>query len=177
MIQITLNLFTKLSTKQEELDSNIRKQHDISTDVWLEDLHTNHLLATKNEIAEVHNEMFDKWKYWKTKEVDEKLILEEAVDVIHFLHLLINKYQSKPENCVTFINNQVESINASLDKVNPNYTKAMDRMLNLRTLEDYLCCYATLLILLETYNFNLEDIEAAYDIKNEINHLRQEEGY
>lgn len=177
MIQITLKLFEKLATKQEELDSNIRKQHNISADEWLEDLHTNHLIATKNEIAEVHNEMFDKWKYWKKKDVSKKLILEEAVDVIHFLHLLINKYQSEPENCVTFINQQIESLAATLDKKKPNYTKMMNRMDNLRTLEDYLCCYSILLILLDSYEFKLEDIETAYDIKNKINHQRQQEGY
>lgn len=177
MIQINHNLFTKLATKQEELDNNIRNNFDINTDKWLEDLHTNHVLAIKNEIAEVHNEMFDKWKYWKTKEVDKKLILEEAVDVIHFLHLLINKHQGKSENCVTFINKQIESISATLDKMKPNYTRVMNRMYNLRTLEDYLCCYAILLILLDSYEFKLDDIEAAYDIKNEINHQRQEEGY
>lgn len=177
MIQINLNLFTKLSTKQDELDNNISAQHNISTDQWAKNYHKNHLLATKNEIAEVHNEMFDKWKYWKTKEVNTKLILEEAVDVIHFLHLLINKHQSTHENCVTFINTQILSIKATLDGHNPNYTRIMNDMYNLRTLEDYLCCYAILLILLETYEFTLQDIEVAYDIKNKINHQRQAEGY
>ncbi|MFC6292498.1 hypothetical protein BHU61_06655 [Macrococcus epidermidis] len=190
MIQITLKLFEKLAKKQEELDSNIRKQHNISADEWLEDLQQNHVLALKNEIAEFQNECFDQWKYWKTKSVEPRKIIAEGVDIIHFLHLIINKHSAGKETLVTYINKRIET-NMPLVRTKEEYWDKdkkksvkikdlryiMNKMYQLKTLEDYLECYAILLIILDYYAFSLEEIEAAYDIKNKENHDRQQQGY
>ncbi|PKF21667.1 hypothetical protein CW684_04555 [Macrococcoides caseolyticum] len=59
MIKMTDELFKKLTEKQEVLDAEIRKKHDISPDEWLEKLDINHKLALRGEVAEFINEARD----------------------------------------------------------------------------------------------------------------------
>lgn len=189
MIKMTVDLFNKFSTKQESLDASIREKHDISESDWNINLQVNHDLALKNEIAEFHNECIDQWKYWKKKDVDLKKVISEGVDIIHFLHLNLNKYNIEHITCVNFINKRIEmnaplivkvehyDMTAKKLVVKKDVRNLLKRMYDCKHLEDYLNIYALLLLVLENYNFTLEDIEQAYDEKNRENYERQEQGY
>src|SRR5699024_4193349 len=93
MIELTLEDFKYFSKKQELLDNEIKKQKNISDDEWKHDLDINHTLALKIEIAEFVNECSDIWKYWKDKQPNLDKVLDEAIDVIHFVFLTINKHK------------------------------------------------------------------------------------
>src|SRR5699024_9652266 len=91
MIELTLEDFKYISEKQTLLDNAIKKQKNITHDEWLHDLDNNHTIALKVEIAEFVNECSDIWKYWKDKQPNKERIIDEAIDVLHFVFLRINK--------------------------------------------------------------------------------------
>lgn len=186
MIKMTHKLFLKFSEKQEFLDSEIREKHDISSDEWLEDLDINHKLALRGEVAEFINEARNLWKYWKKKKPNMDQLIDEAVDVIHFLHLMMNKRHFDLNWKVAYLNKRIEHFRAltirgphekTFEKIEPDYRKYLNLMYNADTNEDLIDTYAILLVVLDYYCFTLEDIEKAYDKKNEENRQRQESGY
>lgn len=169
MIKMTTELFEKFSKKQEELDSMIREKFGININEWKRAYQRNHEIALKVELAEFVNECHDVWKYWKQKSVVPERILDEAVDVIHFLHLILNKSdESNTELLNTYIHD--------LHEENVTLSGMLDDLLDVNT--EYLYyTYAQLLLILERYAFTLDDIEQAYDRKNAENHKRQESRY
>lgn len=60
---MTTELFEKFATKQEELDSMIRKKFGISEDEWKHHLNVQHSIALRVELHELVNECHDLWKY------------------------------------------------------------------------------------------------------------------
>ncbi|TDM23335.1 hypothetical protein ETI01_07990 [Macrococcoides caseolyticum] len=169
MIKMTTELFEKFSKKQEELDSMIREKFGININEWKRAYQRNHEIALKVELAEFVNECHDVWKYWKQKSVVPERILDEAVDVIHFLHLILNKSdESNTELLNTYIHD--------LHEENVTLSGMLDDLLDVNT--EYLYyTYAQLLLILERYAFTLDDIEQAYDRKNAENHARQNRNY
>ena len=183
---MTKGLFTKLTDKQEVLDAEIREKHDISSDDWLEYLDINHKLALRGEVAEFINEARDQWKYWKKKKPNMDQLIDEAVDVIHFLHLMMNKRHFDLNWKVAYLNKRIEHFRAltyrgrnekTFEKIEPDYRKYLNYMYNVDTNEDLIDTYAILLVVLDYYNFTLQDIETAYDTKHKLNRLRQESNY
>lgn len=169
MIKMTNELFEKFSTKQEELDSMIREKFTIGTTEWNYDLETKHLIALKVEVAEFVNNCHDLWKYWKQKAVNLEMIIEEAVDVIHFIHLILNKRRLTPEAHIAHI--VVERVNFANRST---YAEIIEDILESNDVYEI---YAGLLLILDHYSFTLDDIEQAYDKKNKENHTRQENNY
>lgn len=178
MINMTTDLFNKFSEQQHIIDYTIKEKHGISDLEWKLVLTDNHYIALKVEMAEFINECHDIWKYWKTKEIDKTKLLDEAADVIHFLHLLINK--SKPRSNSDFVSriNGTQSdlyFELSTDNLRRTTLPAiLNIFLNSESLNKI---YALLLIILDHYGFTLEDIEQAYDRKNAENHARQNRNY
>ena len=91
MINLTLEDFEYFSEKQALLDEAIKKQKNITDEEWLHDLENNHVIALKVEVAEFVNECSNLWKYWKEKKPNRERILDEAIDVLHFVFLKLNK--------------------------------------------------------------------------------------
>ncbi|WP_414049796.1 dUTP diphosphatase [Macrococcus animalis] len=185
VIKMTNELFNKVSEKQEVLDNAVREKKNIDADQWLEDLQISHLLGLRGEVAEFINEARDLWKYWKDKEPELDKLIDEAVDVIHFIHLILNKNEVDNTMYVTTINQRIEHYrNMTVRGVNEmtfqpvprDYRKYLNDMYNVESIEGLINCYAILLVVLAHYNFKLEDIENAYDKKNDENHKRQESG-
>lgn len=175
MIKMTTELFEKFSKKQEELDSMIREKFGISEDEWKYDLNVQHSIALRVELHELVNECHDVWKYWKQKSIVPDRLLDEAVDVIHFMHLLFNKDTSKTDyENVRDIN---EAIKNSLDVIKEANGNFKELLLSFVVVEDLYYIYAQLLIILDHYAFTLDDIEKAYDRKNAENHARQNRNY
>ena len=153
----------------------IREKFEISEVEWKYDLNIQHYIALRVELHELVNECHDIWKYWKQKAVNPDRIIDELVDVIHFLHLILNKMNYDADYHVREINRNVvddektEYVTSILGRAHHvNYLIKAD---NLHT------TYAQLLMLANRYAFTLEDIEQAYDRKNAENHARQNRNY
>lgn len=175
MIYITQDVFETFSNKQRALDRTIQRKLDISPVEWDGPLSLNHKLALRVEVSEFINECRDSWKYWKKKAVIPERIIDEAVDIIHFIHLILNKSNLDTEAVIRTINNYVKS-NPLIENSYDPRLYMMDMYL-IETTDDLLRTYADLLVILEGYNFDLEDIVNAYENKNKENYRRQESGY
>lgn len=185
IIKMTSELFNKLSNKQEVLDSKVRELKGIDSDQWLEDLQINHIISLRGEVGEFINEARDLWKYWKDKAPELDKLIDEAVDIIHFIHLLLNKNEIDNVTYLNAINQRIEHYRnltvrgqnqTTFKQVPRDYRKYLNEMYNVESIEGLINCYAILLVVLAHYNFKLEDIEKAYDKKNDENHKRQESG-
>lgn len=175
MIKMTTELFNKFSTKQEELDSMIREKFGISESEWKNDLDVQHNIALRVELHELVNECHDLWKYWKQKAVNPDRIIDELVDVIHFLHLILNKMNYDADYHVREINKNIPD-----DEQEKYVTETLGAVFKINYLiksDDLHKTYAYLLVLADHYAFTLDDIEQAYDKKNNENFKRQERNY
>lgn len=178
MINLTTTLFDKFCDKQKETDAMIKEKHNISDLQWTVSLQDQHEIALKVEMAEFINECRDVWKYWKTKEIDRERILDEAADVIHFIHLIYNKNPKRQNSAF------VSQINGVQKDLYFDFVRDDTRRMTLESFwnmflnfENIGKTYAILLSILGHYGFTLEDIEKAYDKKNQENHDRQQRGY
>lgn len=171
-IRMNEKTYLYFSAQQDKLDNFIKNKKNISEIEWSIKLDTNHRMALKGEVSEFINEARDLWKYWKDKAPDLDKLIDEAVDVIHFIHLIMNKQSFiSYENAVKSINNELETYQVSGEEVDLKYF--LYDMYFVDTFEGILRCYASLLYILSRYHFTLEDIRDAYDSKNKENFQRQ----
>lgn len=162
-----------LLTQQEKLDSSMRDTHGIKKRHWLENMDKEHAIALNVEKHEFINEAHQTWKYWKKKPMEMSKVLEEAIDVIHFCMLLINKPSINIEKTATdtaywiMAHDSLEDRNEVKDKI-----FSLSRQYNKpeRTL-------VIVLQILDYYGFDVMDILNAYKKKNAKNFERILEGY
>lgn len=177
MIQLTEEVFNHFAENQEKLDEFIREKKGISLDDWDKDnfYRKAHNLALRIELHEFMNECRDVWKYWKDKPVDYEKLKDELVDVIHFIHLILNKVLRT--DSLSNRREMREKIN--LFAKNMSHKHSSVELLNLLSSEDYLLkTYAILLTIAhQVYGMSLEEIVEAYDIKNAENYKRQQTGW
>ena len=157
-----------LRGQQMKLDGEIIRNNGITHDEWIEDLHTNHIIALRVEVAEFVNEARE-WKYWKKKPIDRERIIDEAVDVIHFLMLLWNKRSETIDSYGILL-----WVQWYLEHEKGRNKRVLLKMLSTDNLE---LLMAYLLYVLNDYNFTTQDILDAYNRKNKINFERLESGY
>ena len=159
-----------LLEQQEKLDRDIRKEHGISDTEW-KLMDDEHEIALRVEVAEFVNACYKSWKYWKKKTMDRQAILDEAVDVIHFLMLGWNKEDLKNEalTYVTEYFNDVEVVKSQRDAM-----KCLKAML---VVDNALDTLSYLLIVLDFYDFDRKQIMQAYKDKNKVNFERLAGGY
>lgn len=165
-----------LMTQQEKLDKNIRAKKGISVLHWNYNLVKNQLIALNVEINEFINECHDIWKYWKDKPVDKDKIIEEAVDVIHFIMLNENKgkvsfkanSELMKENLEKYSKEKTEYIKTPLQAI----YLLQDTEYNSNTEKLFL-----VLLILDHYDFTAKDIMDKYIEKNKVNFERMETGY
>lgn len=177
MIQITKEAFDHFSKNQDKLDEFIREKKGIQIEDWDNELFYEraHLIALHNEVNEFVNECRDVWKYWKEKPIDYEKLKDELVDVIHFLHLNMNK---------TFRNSLVisrdktrEAINSRIRELRNKYV-SIDLLAFLAVEPTINEIYALLLTAADQlYGMTMEEIVEAYDIKNAENYKRQKTGW
>ena len=158
-----------LKGQQMKLDEEIIEKHGLTNEEWEYDLEDNHIIALRVEVAEFVNCTYDHWKYWKKKPIDRDRIIDEAVDVIHFIMLHLNKerYQVSTEDFV-------QSIVDLMPYKNKEITFILNIMLVSTTCNEIMAC---LLFVLDHYNFTTQDIIDAYNRKNKENFERLESGY
>ena|SRR5699024_9345500 len=181
MIELTLEDFKYFSKKQTLLDNAIKKQKNITHDEWLHDLDNNHTIALKVEIAEFVNECSDLWKYWKDKEPNREQIIDEAIDVIHFIFLKLNKSKRQDDSIYSIyelyylVNKKLKHIE---DVESVSYKNVLSDLLkyNDEKEEPELLLFVVLFIL-SHYGFTRDDVINQYNKKNAINFERLENGY
>lgn len=158
----------KLYQMQAQLDQYIIDNHNLSAD---EDLFSKRYLALLVELGELANETRC-FKFWSTKPSSEReVVLDEYVDGIHFLLSLglEKKYYFSEVDIKGVICTETEQFN--------NVFAAATAFNQDRTKENYDQLFITFLQLGQLLGFQAEDIQAAYNQKNEVNFKRQDQGY
>lgn len=158
-----------LLDKQSDLDEAIRQEKGISIRAWRDDMTIEHRIALHVEIGEFINECRDVWKYWKEKPVDVELLLDEAVDVMHFCFLLFNKGDYGDSYSIQY---EIEQELGDLHEVNRRELLQL-----LVILHPPVTVLALILKVIEWYGFTTDDLMLAYDKKNKVNFERLESGY
>lgn len=157
---------THLYNEQLKLDQRIYEEKGITPSQEITD---KKLIALKVEIGEMLNET-RVFKYWSEKEpAPREVILEELVDVLHFLLSI-----GLDRNYHKFVP----------DASGENYKQFTILQLAFDLFENPIDCSSSYSIALNTLmgigyrlGFTEEEIKAAYFRKNLINHKRQEESY
>lgn len=168
---LTKDDFVYLLDKQALLDTNIRNTKQISHAQWMsEDMETKHSIALKVEVAEFVNECKDVWKYWTTKQPVPDRILDEAVDVLHFVLLIVNKRSVTGKAGLLYLD--IEGHVKAIQEIDSH--KLLEHMLVSPSIVDNL---AVLFVILDRYGFTREDILDQYHAKNLENFRRLESGY
>ena len=151
----------------------MRDTHSIKKQHWLENMHKEHTIALNVEKHEFINEAFQVWKYWKKKPMVMSKVLEEAIDVIHFCMLLLNKPSINTEKTATdtaywlMAHDSLEDRNEVKDKI---YSLSKSHNNPQQTL-------VIVLQILDYYGFDVLDILRAYKEKNKTNFERISIGY
>ena len=159
----------KISSMQLDLDKYINKYHK-ETDK--EERTNKKLLALKQELGEVVQEMPEWFKFWSNKKNNLKAAQKEFADVLHFVVSIGNDigYDFSRFNH-SFIDYEEEYhlINWIYQLIPPDIENITKRRYG--TLLNYCLRLAT------TLNLAYDEIEKMYQEKWEINFKRQDEGY
>lgn len=159
-----------LLEQQERLDADIRKRFAISELDW-EYMDEQHMIALNVEIHEYINSIYKSWKYWKTKPMDRSAILDEAVDVIHFIMLMVNKKGTTG----VFFNIYSETAEGR-ESLYMEYELGK-RIFSMINYSQFHVLLVDLLQTLDFYDFDRKQIMQAYKDKNKVNFERLAGGY
>ena len=160
-----------LRGQQMKLDEDIIRKNGITHDEWMEDFREKHHLALKVEVHEFINECHDVWKYWKSKPIDRERIIDEAVDILHFVCLHWNKGSKTNEELHEEIAYYLKIANEGLHKGSTE-----QKLATLSSVEGKGLTLAFTLSILDDYNFTTQDILDAYNRKNKVNFERLNSG-
>jgi len=161
----------QLYKTQKELDTYIIKKQAIPTE---QKVFLDKILALFVELGELANETRC-FKFWSKKERNEReVILEEFVDGVHFiLSLGLDKgFRYSGE----VVQQKLEE-EAPETTLFTNVFNACTFFQASPTKENYNHLFHSYLRLANKLGFEEEDIEYAYQKKNEINYKRQDTGY
>ncbi|KIL46277.1 dUTP diphosphatase [Jeotgalibacillus campisalis] len=159
--------WTRLYDMQQQLDAFIEKEKNVEN----QDLFTKKIVALFVEVGELANETRC-FKFWSEKDPSDKdVILEEYVDGIHFLLSLgIEKgfrFEGLKRSAEpTDLTDQFKALYGCIHEFAVQPSK--------RTYERTMAAY---LDIGHTLEFTEEEVLQAYRDKNEINILRQQQGY
>lgn len=157
--------FNKLSVQQAELDNFIATTQDLR----IADHTDEQLLALIVELAEVANE--DKsFKYWKVqKVVNGDALLEEVVDVLHFI--------LSRGNVLSETGNGADTLDSVSACMRENVTIQILELIDIARHGTYQELVEHFIGLTQMLGYTWNDIEAAYDVKHTKNKARQVNGY
>lgn len=162
-----------LLTQQEKLDSSMRDTHGIKKRHWLENMDKEHAIALNVEKHEFINEAHQTWKYWKKKPMEMSKVLEEAIDVIHFVMLILNKPSINVEKTAKQTADWILTFEPLHDR-----NEVKDAIYNLSDRPNHPRQVLTLVLqILDYYGFDVMDILRTYKEKNTKNFERMVEGY
>ena len=171
MNETDLRMIETMLKKQDELNSAIMKEFDLTT-ISKEQID----LATLDEIGEFTHELKGDWCWWKKSQepVNRNKALEELADVFHFV-LIYELFYGK-RNYLADSECNLESPRSYLPMVQMDIGFGLaNALISILKLVDGRLMY--LLALSEHLGFYLEEIYAAYMRKNAINMERLKNGY
>jgi dimeric dUTPase (all-alpha-NTP-PPase superfamily) len=152
---------------QENLDNRITKEHGLHGETLL----SKKVLALQVELAELANETRC-FKFWSNrKPSDRETILEEYVDCLHFILTL------GLEKGFTDIQLEDKELQFDLTTQFLNLYIDINDFVVCSSKDHYITLFEDFLTLGKMFDFTIEEVEAFYYIKNNINHKRQDEGY
>lgn len=158
---------TELYALQDKLDMVVaNKGHDLESYHSIE----SRIFAFHTEVHELANEI-SFFKYWKEgHKQDRGRILDEIVDCIHFLLSisLTKKYTKVIKSVYAFELWEDYPIEEMFYTLRKN---------NLDSMGQVGMAFSLVLGIARKLGFELEDIEKGYRRKNEVNHVRQRDGY
>ena len=167
-----LRMIETMLKKQDELNSAIMKEYGLTT-ISKEQID----LATLDEIGEFTHELKGDWCWWKKsqKPVDRNKVLEELVDVFHFVLIYELFYGSK-----SYLTDSKYDRQRLLHQYQHSFLMNVcfglaNALISIIKLEDGRLMY--LLALSEYLGFCLDEVYAAYMRKNAINMERLKNGY
>lgn len=162
-----------LLTQQDRLDSSMREELSIDENTWASKMTLEHSIALNVEVHEFINAAHKAWKYWKRKDMNMDDVLIEAIDVIHFCMLKLNKSISETEFIAHHI--AVETYSRHKYKSDDSVKHAIYGLsVDTHNVRERLI---TVLQILDYYGFTSQDIIRAYNKKNKVNFERLAEGY
>ncbi len=158
--------FKKILEMQKALDENIQNTHNVKA----EEVVINKIVALVVEVAEFANEI-QTFKYWKKqKNVNDKLVLEEFVDGIHFLlSLTITLDASTIIEPIIVSKDEVEQLAqvfVETSKLKEEFTKAQVEK-----------AFGVYMGIAKMIGLKDKDIEEFYIEKNKVNFERLATGY
>ncbi|MBM7648868.1 dimeric dUTPase (all-alpha-NTP-PPase superfamily) [Bacillus ectoiniformans] len=159
----------KLFMMQKSLDQYIEEEHGLEK----ADLFDQKVLALLVEIGELANETRC-FKFWSKKAPSERsVILEEFVDGVHFILSLgiVKSFEAEAE--ISGDHSAEPSITDQFLRVF-KCVEQFKREQNIDSFNQLLTDYFALGVRL---GFSVEEVEAAYVAKNEVNYERQQQGY
>lgn len=160
-----VELIRKMLKKQAKLDKAIMKEHNL-IEITREQLE----MAILDEVGELTHELKGDWCWWKKTQapVDEEKVLDELVDVWHFVLSYTYNYSDVIFTHIDWIVEKgintckKEGLACSLANIiNAQYT---DKLFYLISVSLWL-------------GFDIEDVYQAYCEKNKVNYQRLKEGY
>lgn len=174
---LTLQDIIYLLEQQKKLDLNVRKEFNINPVQWVH-MDDEHITALSVELHEFFNET-RAFKYWSKKPVNRKNLIEEAVDVIHFIMLNVNK-SGKQHFFLDCYHDYVLMGDKNPLENKDEVVSLMVEMITapeVHTQEDLDGLLHDVLRILDFYDFDRKQIMQAYKEKNAENFRRLESNY
>ncbi|UUM19636.1 MULTISPECIES: dUTP diphosphatase [unclassified Mycoplasma] len=157
---------SRIFEMQKDLDEKI-KEKSVDTDPNLSEdqIIMNGTIALIVEASEFANEI-QSFKYWKkNKNIDNKKVLEEFADLVHFLVSFSNRYnvphQIEPIVCSSNLNLQLQNLFIALTKIMQNPCK-----------ETVHNAFRIAIGTFEMLGFTYEQLCSWYIVKNQTNYQR-----
>ena len=169
----------KMLKLQQKLDERIVQGNGITYKDLLEG--NWYVSAVLDELGELNHELKADWCWWKKTQapVDEKKVLEEFVDVLHFVlswQLANHEVTGLPLSKFTAIAfSEYENPIAATDtrRVVSAFQPMMLRLSECNTYPPV----SQLMWLMRNLKLDFEDVYQEYLAKNKVNHQRQDQGY
>lgn len=162
-----------LLTQQNKLDAAMREELNISESDWMLTMAMEHSIALNVELHEFINACHKSWKYWKRKDMNMDDALDEAIDVIHFCMLRLNKSTAKTDFIASNVESEIQDKRQLEDR--QAVKRVMYHLSNGSMSPESTLGYV--LSILEYYGFTGKDIINQYNKKNEENFRRLASGY
>lgn len=167
-----IELIKEMLQMQEKLDEAIMKEYG------LEEIEEEKLnMAILDEIGELTHELKANWCWWKKMQpkVDDAKVLEELVDVWHFILSYTNKFNdgvSMFDTGVVYFNQDYLLYSSKMNFDKTAFTNMLSMLI-----ESWFDRLAVLTVITEHLGFTIKQVYAAYCDKNKINYQRLKEGY
>lgn len=166
-----IELIKEMLKMQAKLDESIMKEYGLTE---IEEAKLN--MAILDEVGELTHELKGNWCWWKKTQpkVDDAKVLEELVDVWHFILSWQNHFMRGEEGL------RKEKV---MDETIKQYVWGLK---NLKKEFGYVltdlpcstdCRVEALIAITEYLGFDVEQVYSAYCNKNKINYQRLKEGY